>query len=272
MDPLTASVAIGAGSALLGGHISSRESRRANEMNVRQQERFAKHGIRWKVEDAKRAGVSPEFALGAPGASFTPTSTASSRGDMIADAGQNIARSVLATEDKATRELDAKMKAETLRGMQLNNDILTTQLTSINRPGNPPFPSGGPSVTQGGISSGVYSDVPLERTGQSRSARHSEGASIPSVGWAETADGGLRPVPSQDIKNRIEDQIVPETIWALQHQIAPNFGAGPRPPKEALKHPSHHWSWSHSRQAWYSRRKPKKLMYDRGVGGLMMNW
>lgn len=253
MEPLTAAAVIG-GSAVLGGIIGDKSAKRAAERNAASQREFAQHGIQWKVEDARRAGISPEFALSGQTASFQPTETGGRTGDLIADAGQNIARASLASATKEDREFDALMKAETLRGMKLQNDKIDPGLTSVNRPGNPPFPSPRGNVIPGQGNSPVV-DVPLERTGQLQSARHSEGASIPSVGWAETANGGLRPIPSQDIKNRIEDQMIPEGLWAAQHVIAPNFGMGSPPPKSALPKGYSHWEWDKDDQAFY----PKKI-------------
>jgi len=254
MDPVTGAALIGVGSGIAGGIIGGKSAERAAEKNAAAQERYAKEGIRWKVADAKAAGISPEYALGASTHGFQPTYTGGNKGDMIADAGQNIARSVLASGTQADRELDQSLKRETLRGMTIEND-LKVHGSGVNRPGNPPFPHPNGNVMEGQGNSPVK-DVPLERTGQSSTARHSEGASIPSVGWAETEDGGLRPVPSQDIKNRIEDQVVPETAWAVQHLAAPNFGKGATPPKSLLK-PGERWHFSISRQAFYKTTKPK---------------
>lgn len=256
MDPLTGAALIGVGSAVAGGLISSRDQRHAAQRSAAQQERFAKEGIRWKVADAKAAGISPEFALGASTHSFAPTETGSERGSMIADAGQNIARAALATEDAGSRKLNEQLKAETLRGMVLDNNqkAMSAQLTSVNKPGNPPFPSSRGNIVPGQNNSPVV-DKALERTGQHSTARHSEGASIPSVGWAETDDGGLMPIPSQDIKNRIEDQAIPEAIWAARNLIGPNMGKGSKPPLSALPKGAHSWRWSLSRQAWYPDSK-----------------
>lgn len=265
MDPVTGAALIGVGSAVAGGIIGSKSAARANAANLYQQERFAKEGIQWKVADAKAAGISPEYALGASTHSFQPTFTGDRRGDLIAEAGQNVARSVLASGTKADRELDARIKAETLRGMKIDNDTRATQLSRVNAPGNPPFPHPRGNVIEGQGNSPVK-DIPLERTGQDRKDRHSEGGSIPSVGWAETPDGGLMPVPSTDIKNRIEDQIVPESVWALNHQILPNFQAGPRPPKSALPKGYGSWVFSPMKQAWYPvpLLKGKAQIYDSG--------
>lgn len=44
-----------------------------NEANLAAQKEFAQHGIRWKVEDAKAAGLHPLFGAGLTGASFSPS-------------------------------------------------------------------------------------------------------------------------------------------------------------------------------------------------------
>lgn len=46
---------------------------RMNEANLNAQREFAQHGIRWKVEDAKAAGLHPLFGAGLTGASFSPS-------------------------------------------------------------------------------------------------------------------------------------------------------------------------------------------------------
>lgn len=221
----------------------------ADKKNARQQERFAREGIRWKVQDAKAAGIAPEFALGASTYQASPTHTPTQSDSAIA--GQSIARAALATASQPDRDMTQALQAETLRGMRLDNDIKQTQgMTQTQYASNPAFPHARGNVIEGQGNSPVK-DVPLERTGMSRSRPDSEGGSIPSVGWSKTADGGLRPVPSQDIKNRIEDQLIPETVWAAQNLVAPNIGKGPRPPEEALPKGAHMWRWSTSRQAWY---------------------
>jgi len=249
-----------AAAAIGGGLLGQKNEREINKRNYEQQKEMAQHGLRWKVEDAKRAGIAPEYALGAStyqgGGTYT---TSNPMGNAVANAGQEISRAVLASGTKEDRDLDRQMKAETLRGMRMDNDIRQTQMRpQVTLAQNPPFPHPNGNVIEGQGNSPVK-DVQLERTGQSRNAPHSEGASIPSVGWATTSDGGLRPVPSQDIKNRIEDQIIPETIWGVQHQLGPNFGFGEEPPKEALPKGYKYWHWSVYKQAFYPSKKDYKL-------------
>lgn len=251
---------LGGAAALAGNYFDSKKNREAvereNAKNMAAQKEFAQHGIRWKVEDAKRAGISPEFALGASTHSPSFASQAPMT-DFGRETGQNIQRAVLATMDKESRQIDEMIKAETLRGMRLTNDQIDPTRNPP-PPGNPPFPSQKGNVVSGQGDSPIK-DVQLERTGMSKTTPYSEGGSLPIVGWAMTSDGGLRPVPSKDVKERIEDQIVPETLWAIQNLAAPNFGKGPTPPKDALPKGSPSWRWSMSRQAFYPTKAKYKV-------------
>lgn len=86
--------AIGAiGGALAGGLFG----KSSNDQNAEMQREFAQHGISWKVEDAKRAGLHPLYALGGSGATFTPSVQPIMTASEGANIGQNIARA--ATQD-----------------------------------------------------------------------------------------------------------------------------------------------------------------------------
>jgi len=244
---------IAAAAALYGAHRQRKAQKNADQRNEDFQKKMARESIQMRVRDARRAGIAPEFALGAPGVNVTPTATADQGGSIIADAGQNISRAALAESTQPDRDLTKQLQMETLRGMKIENDLKVTQgLSKTSFPQNPAFPHPNGNVIPGQGNSPVK-DVPLERTGMSSTAPYSEGGSIPSVGWAKTPDGGLRPVPSTDVKNRIEDQVIPETAWAAQHMVAPNFSKNPtaKPPVDALPKGSVDWRWSVSRQAWY---------------------
>jgi len=239
-----------AAAAIAAGAIyQNYENKRAAQRNMDREDFYFRNGLQMKIADAKKAGISPEVALGAP--TYTPqaTHTPSQYGNIFSEAGQNIQRAALANADESQRKTDELLKLETLRGMKMDNDLKMTQMTSVNSARSTAFPSTSGNLIPGQGNTPVV-DSPLQRTGMSGSAPHSEGSSIPSVGWSMTADGGLRPVPSQDIKNRIEDQLIPESLWATQNLVAPNFNKGPKPPKEGLPKGSH-WRWSVSRQAFY---------------------
>ena len=56
----------------LGSVVSGLFGKSEADKNIKYQKQFAQHGIRWKVEDAKAAGLHPLYALGANTHSFTP--------------------------------------------------------------------------------------------------------------------------------------------------------------------------------------------------------
>lgn len=100
--PVVIGAAISAGANLLGGLFGRKDSRRQEDL----QREFAQHGIRWRVEDAKAAGVHPLYALGAQATPYTPIAS-SPMGDALSAAGQNIGSAVAAQKTAQERAHDA---------------------------------------------------------------------------------------------------------------------------------------------------------------------
>ena len=116
---------IGAAASLAGGYMQSRSARRAGDIsreqaaaNMQLQREFAQHGIRWKVEDAKEAGIHPLYALGASTHSFSPVGVnvpvADGLGRGLASAGQNISRAMQAKSTQDERRELADLQARLL--------------------------------------------------------------------------------------------------------------------------------------------------------------
>lgn len=201
---------ISAGSNLIGGWMKSNsadEDRKAQmamaQQNIAAQREFAQHGIRWKVEDAKAAGLHPLAALGAQVSSFSPVSIASGgdggAADSFAAAGQDIGRAIksqITKEEREERDANLARKLQIEKGA-LENDLLRTELVSkIRREAagvGPAFPGG----------------VPIPRPGPRR---------MPS-GEA---------VKEDDLKQTIEDQPSPESgrPFGFQMKYNPLFGSG----------------------------------------------
>ncbi|AXL14959.1 DNA pilot protein [Microviridae sp.] len=57
--------ALGAAGSVLGGLFGSKGQSDANAQNAALQREFAKNGIRWRVADAKKAGIHKMYAVGA---------------------------------------------------------------------------------------------------------------------------------------------------------------------------------------------------------------
>lgn len=124
---------IGAAGSLLGGYFSNQYNKKAAQTAFQQQfdaqNFFNQHAIQQKVSDAKAAGISPEFAMGAGTVSAPSMSAFSdSLGPAMASAGQNIGRAVTANMDANGKkmaelavegaELDVAQKREELNRMR----------------------------------------------------------------------------------------------------------------------------------------------------------
>lgn len=125
--------ALSVGASLIGGALNNKSAADAAQRNYDAQKEFAQNGIRWKVADAKAAGIHPLAALGVNNASFSPSFTAGDNG--IAQAGQEFGRAIEAKSTRAERALEVAMQREThseqLRGLRLENDIRAEQLLQM---------------------------------------------------------------------------------------------------------------------------------------------
>lgn len=101
MNPMVLGSLIGAGGNLLSGLMGSGDAHK----NRRSQYDFAKMGIRWRVEDAKAAGLHPLYALGAQIPAYSPVHNEAPA--QLAEMGQNLGRAVQATQTAQERERSA---------------------------------------------------------------------------------------------------------------------------------------------------------------------
>ena len=136
---------IGAGANIIGGLLGKSEA----DAQMDFQKRAMKNRIQWTVADANKAGVSPIYALGAP--TFNPSPVMSGMPEAMANAGQDIARAVDATQDaneKATAYTKS-IQALNIQRMGLENELLGAQISKIRQPGSPPAAPGGSALIPG---------------------------------------------------------------------------------------------------------------------------
>ena len=194
----------GAVGGIVGGVMGNQSAANVAQKNYEAQKEFAQNGIRWKVADAKAAGIHPLAALGVNNASFSPSFTA---GDYswLGDAGQNLGRAVESKATRAERELGQAMQAEThaeqVRGLRLENDIraqtlLQMKLDSLNavkQTGRPPAMPGVDNTVLTGQGDSKYLDKP-----------------IPKYGFVVDDAGRRTLVPGQDYASLHEDKLALE--------------------------------------------------------------
>lgn len=222
---------------LAGSVASGLFGRSQQKANLKAQKEFAQHGIRWKVEDAKAAGLHPLAALGAQTHSFSPTVV----GDNFAQAGQEIGRAIDSTRTHSERkDANGVLGKLAIERAGLENDLLRSQIAKNNQAGQPPAR---PSIDerymgidgQGGAAK-LIAPKPMEQTPTDPKRLGQEPGSVVDVGWAKSPNGKYYPVPSKDAKDRIEDNLIPETMWSLR-----NFWPGAsKPPFEAP--PGKYWT------------------------------
>lgn len=252
-------IAEGIGS-LLGFGQASKAERRAAKLAQAQfqfQQDMAKNSVQWRVADAKAAGIHPLAALGIMPSSFAPVSMGGDGGaSHLADLGQNIGRAVGAYQSSRERakqvaveaaEAARRRKMEDLefeqryRANEIDIAVGAAQLARLNAPGSAPPLNVGP---------GVVSVRPARTTSPAPGNLGREAGAIRDYGYTNTDEGGLAIVPSFDVHERIEDNMLQQFGWALRNQVAPVFG-GLRAPSRS-EHPLppgfDRWKWSSLRQ------------------------
>lgn len=228
---------ISGGLKFLGGMFDRDTAKDTAAQNIALQKEFAQSGIQWKVQDAKKAGVHPLYALGASTHSFAPVSVGSNMSEALGGAGQDISRAINSTRSTEDR-MDAftrTSRALAVEKMGLENQLLQAQIAKLNQAGAPPaMPIGNRYLIDGQGATTLVKDEPLERTPAQPGKPHSEPGAITSVGYGVTPSGGMEPVPSKDMKERIEDDIIAQASWFVRNRILPTFGFNEAPPAAPL--------------------------------------
>lgn len=195
--------------------------------------------IQRRVKDAKKAGVSPLFALGA--GSYSPSSV--SVGSGFSGMGQNIGRAVDAVATGSERQSRRLGELAIERG-ELENAQLRSNLALSGQAGQAPsYPDGSTKRTPPNISTSIPGSPGMEPGLQ------------PSTGFVQHPDGSVGVVYGQGLKQSIEDSPYEYTEFA-RNVIATNAGAESyKPPRSYLPKGKDDWEWSLVKQSWIPVRK-----------------
>lgn len=272
---------IGAAAAIGGGLLSNRANKQIASQNVAMQREFAQQGVRWKVEDAKAAGIHPLYALGASTAQFQPIAVQDSMGPALANAGQDISRAMYATQTAQERrdaEATAFMQAQVaasdarvlragqerraeeahavnLQGQQLQNELLASQIARLRATPNPPFP-GGP-IAPRSVPPGTNVVEPSRTTSPDRSDPARAAGVEPSFRRYQVTPGVTVDLPGQQLSESLEG------LGALGHILGPvltgthslnKVWSGHSKPDDKLLPPGYRWEWNRWKQSWSAVR------------------
>lgn len=134
---------IAGGAKLLGGFLGQESAEENAAQNRALQREFAQNAIQWKVDDAKKAGIHPLYALGASTTSFSPVSVGTPLADSISSMGADVGRAVNAVSTQGQRDTDFQNKVKELALTKggLENELLASQIAQLKASQSPPFPS-----------------------------------------------------------------------------------------------------------------------------------
>lgn len=155
---------VGAVTDIVTGQLDAAQNRQAQRMSADLQREFAQHGIEWRVEDAKRAGLHPLAALGmAPASGFTiPIGSNAFEG-----AGQNISRAISAAGTHDDRELERAqlelLKAQTNK-TSTEAMLASAQLGKMGQEANQSVPPLGPQREYPQLPEGQLPHPPYDYT------------------------------------------------------------------------------------------------------------
>lgn len=271
--------AIGGALGLISSSQSQANAAKLNQLNYEHQKEFAQNGIRWRVADAKAAGLHPLAALGAQGASYSPSAVIGDSPDFsfLKDMGQGIDRAMDAKATQKERaEKEEKSNAlfnEELKGKQLQNQETETRIQQMKwdmamdaarnaersvrtQQQVPPMPSLAPdgslmpgqsnATSPGGIESKPAEIVVNEpgRPGQER-------GSVSELGFTRTNDGGYAPVMSKDAKDRLDDDFIGSSLWHLRNSLPATFDSERVMPPRSWLPKGTEWRFDVRRGAFY---------------------
>lgn len=221
------------------------------DRNAALQREFAQHGVRWRVADAQAAGIHPLFALGMQPIQASPSMVGgdSSLFEGLSRAGQDIGRAIDSTRTEDER-VNSRMEALALERSELQNELLRSQIARMNQQATPPTP-GDNYLIPGQTSSGLIEQKPLEVIAPNPGRLSQEPGALSDVGFIRT-DTGLKPVPGKDAKERIEDNLIEETLWSLRNTLLPRFLGGQvnKPPHGSLPPGAYDWRWNPLKLEW----------------------
>lgn len=239
--------AIGGVGSIVGGIISGDNAQAIAGMNYEAQKEFAQNGIRWKVEDAKRAGIHPLYALGASTQGYSPT-TAGYTGDFgISDAaaqfGQGFERAQQAKMTKEERDkqevrdaiqdmaaledLNQKRRMNDAQIRLANSEIFRNFALSTNalrNSGLPPAMPGGP----GGVIPGQGESYATGQTTPEISEVVTSAPGLPSVQAGSPPDArfystatGRAPLPTEESGDAMDAAFGSGIQWSLRNNLLP---------------------------------------------------
>lgn len=255
------------GAKVLGGLFGASSAKKAAKKQYEHQKEFAQNSVQWRVEDAKKAGINPIYAMGATGAAYQPVSTSgpSALESVFENVGQGLDRAAAVGKTRTERvsSLVRRQQQLTVENMGLQNDFLRAKIALAKQPGTPPGMPNNPLLNAGiqGDFEPLVNNKKQDRIAPTPGAPHKEPGIVSDVSHGITADGSYPIYPSMDAKDRSEDMAPSEIAWFIRNGFMPIFGKNFAPPFKPPK--GKEWTFDAFRQAYVLRDKAKSKPGDK---------
>lgn len=226
---------LGAVSSLAGGLFGKSQA----DKQAKLQKQFAKKGIQWKVEDAKKAGIHPLYALGANTTSYQPVSVGGGLESALPSMGQNIGRAIDGQLNEGGKVEAIALAGQALQneGLRLDNEIkkaeLASRLAVMRQAGSPPGTVGARPTLDGQGNS--IPGIRIQKTMSPSEAGlpHFEAGLGQDVSWIKTKHGWTKVIP-QPLQEALENDVIGRWQWQARNRVAdmilandPPYAAGP---------------------------------------------
>lgn len=189
------------GGQLIGNALNNNSVSSANQANADLQREFAQNSILWRVQDAKRAGIHPLYAIGAPSFNASPSFVGANSQLDFGSAFQQMTRNN--SYDKTLQNQTLQKNNLELQRLALENSKLQAELDNM---GQNVLGRGASQVTVRKVSDKL--DVPMKETGYEASAPATprwEGAQIGSkVYLSPSSDSGFQDLYSEGWSEKVK--------------------------------------------------------------------
>lgn len=239
---------LGGAGAIGGGVIAAQNAEKVAQMNIDAQREFAQNSIRWKVDDAKAAGIHPLYSLGSSPASFTPVQGYTGDygiSDAVSQFSQGISRSAQAKMTKEERDRltvrealadaamleDIKQKNERHRAelglinSEIARNMASSRMALANSTRVPAMPTVGYSGSvipgQGDSYATGQTQREVSKVPTSEKGRPSvQAGSPPDTRYYSTATGRA-PLPTEEAGDAMDAAFGAGIQWSLRNNILP---------------------------------------------------
>lgn len=286
---LTNAALISGGSSLLGGFLQSRSDKKTQALNLEQQRLdrqfqldFAQQGIRWRVEDAKQAGIHPLYAMGASIPAYSPSAqtvggnTNAFQG--LAKAGQDVGNAVARSQTKGTRELVTMQRLQIVEQSLKNEQLQAQILRDKKAASTPAFPDAnqppGSLEAMGAATPPSVKLVPSEIEASIKGDPGTQAGTIPATRFMRNIDDTYQRVPAEKAKEAMEENMFLTALYNWRTYGIPIFVSGAEgrpPPVPAPK--GQEWAYNKIGASWETvpigsrstgKRRMKKVMKLQG--------